>query len=117
MRKLNKGKKLSMRTGPRKILLRNLANNFFEYEKIQTSQVKAKVLQSIIEKMITRAKVDTIANRRLLARDLSPKILKKLFSQIAPEYKERSGGYSRITKLGPRISDGASIAIIELIKK
>jgi len=105
-----------MKKGPRVILLKNLANNFFTYEKIKTTEAKAKTLRPIVEKMITRAKVDTITNRRLLARDLREETISKLFKELAPKYKERNGGYSRITRLGPRISDGSKMVIIELIK-
>jgi len=116
MRKLNKGRKLSLKIGPRKLLLRVLVNNFFLQEKIKTTEAKAKELRSIVEKMITRAKEATIVNRRILAKDLTPKMVKKLFSQIAPSYKDRAGGYTRIIKLGSRNSDGAKMVIIELVK-
>lgn len=116
MRKLNKGRKLSRRKGPRKALLKSLANNLFLHEKIKTTEAKAKELRPIAEKMITRAKKATVANRRVLVSGLDVKIVKKLVDEIAPRYKERNGGYTRITKLGPRNSDGAHMVIIELIK-
>jgi large subunit ribosomal protein L17 len=116
MRKLNKGRKLSRKVGPRKQLLKGLANNFFTYEKIKTTEAKAKELRSIVEKMITRAKDATVANRRLISGQLTSEITKKLFNEVAPRYKERSGGYTRIIKLGPRDSDGAKMVIIELVK-
>ena len=116
MRKLNKGRKLSMKVGPRKMLLRVLVNNFLVHEKIKTTEAKAKELRVIAEKMITRAKDATLANRRMLARDLTPKMTKKIIDEIAPRYKERQGGYTRIIKLGPRHSDGAHMVIIELVK-
>ncbi len=116
MRKLNKGRKFSRKIGPRKALLRVLVNNFFLHEKIKTTEAKAKELRSIAEKMITKAKDVNLANRRLLAASLTPKMTKKIIDQIAPTYKERNGGYTRITKLGPRNSDGAKMAIIELVK-
>lgn len=115
MRKLNKGRKLSRKKGPRKALLRTLANSFFLHQKIKTTEAKAKELRPIVEKMITRAKNDSIANRRLLAQNLTPGMVKKITKEIAPEYKERDGGYTRIIKLGPRNSDGAKMAIIELV--
>lgn len=68
------------------------------------------------EKFITKAKYDTIANRRLLAQYFSTALVKKLFTVIGPRYKERSGGYTRIIKLGARKTDGSRMAIIELIK-
>ncbi len=116
MRKLNKGRKLSRRKGPRKALLKSLANNLFLHEKIKTTEAKAKELRPIAEKMITRAKKATVANRRALVLGLDVKIVKKLVDEIAPRYKERNGGYTRITKLGPRNSDGAHMVIIELVK-
>ena len=116
MRKLNKGRKLSMRIGPRKMLLRVLVNNFLLHEKIKTTEAKAKELRSIAEKMITVAKNVNLANRRLLARDLTPLMTKKIIDEIAPKYASRQGGYTRIMKLGPRNSDGAHMVIIELVK-
>jgi len=116
MRKRNKGRKLSMKKGPRKALLRSLANNFFIYEKIKTTEAKAKELRPIAEKDITRAKKNDIASRRILLKTLNPKTVKKIIEEIAPKYKDRNGGYTRILKLGPRNSDGAKMVIIELIK-
>lgn len=116
MRKLNKGRKFSRKIGPRRQLLRTLANNFLIQERIKTTEAKAKELRSIVEKMITRAKDATVAERRLLARDLTPKMVKKIVEDVAPKYKERNGGYTRIVKLGPRNSDGANMVIIELVK-
>jgi large subunit ribosomal protein L17 len=116
MRKLNKGRKFSRKIGPRKALLRVLVNNFFLHEKIKTTEAKAKELRSIAEKMITKAKKGDLANRRLLARDLTPIMTKKIIDQIAPTYKDRQGGYTRIIKLGPRHSDSAKMVIIELVK-
>ena len=105
-----------MKVGPRKALFRVLVNNFFMQEKIKTTEAKAKELRSIAEKMITKAKKGDLANRRLLAQDLTPVMTKKIMSEIAPRYLERQGGYTRIIKLGPRNSDGAHMAIIELVK-
>jgi large subunit ribosomal protein L17 len=116
MRKLNKGRKLSRRIGPRKALLRVLANNFLLQEKIKTTEAKAKELRPIVEKMITRAKGINLANRRLLACDLTPKMTKKIIDEIAPKYADRNGGYTRIIKMGPRNSDGSKMVIMELIK-
>ena len=116
MRKLNKGRKLSRKIGPRRALLRVLVNNFLLQEKIKTTEAKAKELRSIAEKMITRAKDASLANRRLLATNLTPNMTKKIIAEIAPRYLERSGGYTRIIKLGPRNSDGAKMVVIELVK-
>lgn len=116
MRKLNKGRKFSRKIGPRKALLRVLVNNFLLREKIRTTEAKAKELRIIAEKMITRAKDNNLANRRRLLQNLTPKMAKKIIEEIAPKYAERNGGYTRIIKLGPRNSDGAKMAIIELVK-
>ena len=116
MRGLNKGRKLSRKIGPRRALLRGLVNNLLVSEKIKTTEAKAKELRSLIEKMITRAKNAKLADRRLLAQNLTPKMTKKIIEVIAPQYAERAGGYTRITKLGPRHSDGAKMVIIEFVK-
>ncbi len=116
MRKLNKGRKFSRKIGPRKALFRVLVNNFFMHEKIKTTEAKAKELRSVAEKMITKAKNVNLANRRILAENLTPEMTKKIIDQIAPRYIERHGGYTRVIKLGPRNSDGAKMAIIELLK-
>jgi large subunit ribosomal protein L17 len=86
------------------------------HEKIKTTEAKAKELRSIAEKMITKAKNVDLANRRILAKNLTPTMTKKVIEEIAPKYSERSGGYTRIIKLGPRHTDGAHMAIIELVK-
>ncbi|MEK7664680.1 MAG: 50S ribosomal protein L17 [Patescibacteria group bacterium] len=115
MRKLNKGRKLSRKKGPRKALLRTLANSFFLYEKIKTTEAKAKELRVVVEKIITRAKRNEVSNRRILAKVLTPKMVKKTIEEIAPKYSQRQGGYTRIIRLSPRQSDGAKMAIIELV--
>jgi len=116
MRKLNKGRKFSRKIGPRKQLFKSLANNLLLHEKIKTTEAKAKELRSVVEKMITRAKDANVANRRLLAKELTQVTVKKIVDEIAPKYKGRKGGYTRIIKLGPRDSDGAKMVIIELVK-
>lgn len=116
MRKRNSGRKFSRKIGPRKQLFKSLANNFLLHEKITTTEAKAKELRSVVEKMITRAKDANLADRRLLARELDPKMTKKIVDELAPKYKERKGGYTRIIKLGPRNSDGAKMVIIEFVK-
>lgn len=116
MRKLNKGRKLNREKGPRNALLKSMAENFLIHEKIKTTEAKAKTIRPIVEKMITRAKKGGLANTRILAKELSQVIVKKLIKETAPRYVDRQGGYTRIIKLGPRSSDGAKMAIIELIK-
>ncbi|MFA6190187.1 MAG: 50S ribosomal protein L17 [Candidatus Staskawiczbacteria bacterium] len=116
MNKKNKGRKFSRKIGPRNALLRVLVNNFLLHEKMKTTEAKAKELRSIAEKMITRAKNVNLANRRILAQNLTPTLTKKIINDLAPRYLERHGGYTRIIKLGPRHSDGAKMVIIELVK-
>lgn len=115
MRKLKKGRKLSRKKDQRQALLKLLMRALFLKEKIKTTQAKAKEIKRISEKFITRAKKGDLASRRQLARFFSNDIVKKLVEEIAPRYKERPGGYTRIIRLAPRKSDGAKIAIIELV--
>ncbi len=116
MRKRKKGRKLSRKKNQRKALRLALASEIFLKGKIKTTEAKAKETVPFIEKQITQAKKGNLHSRRLLARFFSPKLVKKIFEEIAPKYKERKGGYTRIIKLGPRKSDGAKMAIIELVK-
>ncbi len=117
MRKKRTGRKFSRKTGPRKALRKSLLRELFLHERITTTEAKAKEIRPRAEKMITKAKVDSLARRRLIAKELSPDIVKKLFEDIAPRFKERPGGYTRILKLLPRKSDSARMAIIELVTK
>jgi len=87
-----------------------------EHERITTTEARAKELAPFIEKLITKAKKGGLSQRRQVARVLSKKSTKKLFNEIAPRYKDRPGGYTRILKLPPRESDGAKMAIIEFVK-
>jgi large subunit ribosomal protein L17 len=116
MRKLKKGRKLSRKSGQRKALLKSLAASLFLREKIKITEAKAKELSVFGQKCITRAKKGDLAARRILVRYFSKPLTKKLIEKIGPRYKERKGGYVRIIKLGPRKSDGAKMAIIELVK-
>ena len=97
-------------------MLRAMVTFLLENGKIETTLTRAKEVQAMAEKMITTAKNDTLHNRRLvLAFVTKEDVTSKLFTEIAPKYKERSGGYTRVTKIGPRRGDGAEMAIIELI--
>lgn len=116
MRKRKKGRKLHRKKNQRKALLKLVASSLFLKEKIKTTEAKAKEVASFAEKQITRAKVGNLASRRLLLSLFSKAVVKKLVEQIAPRYKERKGGYTRIVKLGRRKSDGTKMAIIELVK-
>ena len=115
MRKRNKGKELSRPTNQRKALLRTLASSLFLHGKIKTTQAKAKELRVVAERFITKARNNNISSQRLLLKSLSPQITKKLTNEIAPQYINRQGGYTRIIKSGSRNSDGAKIAIIEFV--
>ena len=116
MRKLKKGRKLGRERDQRKALIKSILNSFFVYEKIKTTEAKAKEVSRFAEKIITKAKKGGVSQRRFLARFFSPKTVKKIIEETAPRYKDRKGGYLRIIKLGPRQSDGAKMAIIELVK-
>ena len=143
MKKRKKGRKLSRKKDQRKALLKSLANAFILKEKIKTTEAKAKEVRSLIEKSITLAKfiqtsfpiesgVDAdkrpaisaslseaskkdLAARRQLLKIFPRNLVKKLIEEIAPRYEKRKGGYTRIVKLGRRKSDGAKMAIIELV--
>ncbi len=118
MRHGDKVRKLSRNTSHRKALLRNLAASLFKYENIQTTVEKAKVLRPYAEKIITKAKTDSLPSKRAVNRDIKDRtILKKLFEDIGLRYKNRNGGYTRIYKLGKRISDGTEMAMIELVEE
>ncbi len=116
MRKLKKGRKFHRKKSQRKALLKSLAQTLILKEKIRTTEAKAKESRSLIEKSITLAKKKTLASRRQLLKIFPKNLVKKLIEEIAPRYKDRKGGYTRIIKLGQRSSDGAKLAIIELIK-
>ena len=116
MKKKKQGRKFSRKKDQRKALLKSQARALFLHEHIKTTQAKAKELSSFAEKLITRAKKGDLASRRIIRKYFSEKITKKLVDEIAPKYKERPGGYTRIIRLGQRKSDSAKIAIIELVK-
>ncbi len=118
MRHGDKVAKLSRNTSHRKALLRNLASSLFKYENIKTTVEKAKALRPYAEKLITKAKNDTITAKRIVYQNIRDRsVLKKLFEDIAARYKNRNGGYTRIYKLGQRTSDGSEMAIIELVEE
>jgi large subunit ribosomal protein L17 len=116
MRKRKKGRKLSRKSGQRKSLIYSLAREFFLKEKIKTTEAKAKEVSAFIERQITKGKIGDAASRRKLAVYFSPGMVKRIVEEISPRYKERPGGYLRIMKLGRRKSDGARMAVIELVK-
>jgi large subunit ribosomal protein L17 len=116
MLKQKKARKFNRKIGQRKALLKTLASSLILKEKIKITEAKAKELSSFIEKMITRSKKGDVFSRRKLSEFFGPKTVKKLVDEIGPKYKDRTGGYTRIIKLGVRKSDGAKMAIIELVK-
>jgi large subunit ribosomal protein L17 len=100
----------------RKALHRNMVTSLFRYERIRTTQVKALEIRRSAEKLITRAKVDSVHNRRIVsARLFDEGVVAKLFTDIAPRMKERPGGYTRILKLGERLGDASEVVILELV--
>ncbi len=118
MRHQKEGRKLGRTASHRKALLRNMVSSLFECEKIETTDAKAKELRKVAEKAITWGKRGDLHARRQALRVISSKkTVKKLFDEIAPRFKERRGGYTRIVKAGRRRGDNAPLAIIELIPR
>lgn len=110
------GRQLGRTKDQRKSLFRNLATELFRHKKIKTTEAKARAIQPIAEKLITLAKRGDLHARRLAARELhDPAVLQKLFDEIGPSMSSRTGGYTRIYKLGPRQGDAANMALIELV--
>ena len=97
--------------------MKNLASEIIDHGRIKTTITKAKAIKPYVEKLITLAKVDTVANRRLAFRRLNNKLaVKKLFSEVGPKFKERNGGYTRLLKLTDgRVGDNAKMSYIELL--
>jgi len=110
-----KGKKFGRKRDQRKALLNGLAANLILKEKITTTEAKAKQVRPFVEKMITKSKTNNLTTVRHLAKYLPAKALKKMLAEIGPRYQSRNGGYTRITKIAPRKTDGAKMAIIELV--
>ncbi len=109
-------RKLGRRTDHRNTMLRNQVTSLFKYGRIKTTVAKAKETKRMADKMITLAKRGDIhARRQVLAYLYNEDVVKKLFDEIAPNYEDRDGGYTRIIRVGPRRGDGTEIAIIELV--
>ena len=107
---------LSRTTAHRRAMTRNMVTSLFRYERITTTKAKALEVRKSAEKLITRAKVDSVHNRREAAKFIQDeKILNKLFTEIGPRMKERNGGYTRVLKLGFRQGDAADVVILELV--
>jgi large subunit ribosomal protein L17 len=118
MRHRNSGVKLGRNSSHRKAMFQNMANSLFEHELIKTTLPKAKELRRVAEPLITLAKVDSVANRRLaFARTRNKEMVGKLFTVLGPRYKVRGGGYLRIIKAGFRTGDAAPMAYVELVDR
>ena len=116
MRHRVSGRKLNMPTDHRMLLLRNQVTQLLKHGRIQTTEAKARETRRMAERVITLGKGGTLAHRRrALALVLEKPVAHKLFSEIAPRYQERHGGYTRLIKIGPRKGDGAHMAILELV--
>tara|TARA_Y100001949_G_scaffold176596_1_gene190690 strand:- start:5550 stop:5936 length:387 start_codon:yes stop_codon:yes gene_type:complete len=118
MRHRESGRKLNRNSSHRKAMFRNMAVSLIEHEMIKTTLPKAKELRRIAEPLITMAKIDNVAKRRLAFSRLRDRnIVTKLFNELGPRYKERPGGYLRILKCGFRAGDKAAMAIVELVDR
>ncbi|MBO2452258.1 50S ribosomal protein L17 [Actinomadura barringtoniae] len=113
-----KGARLGGGAAHQKLILANLATSLFEHGRITTTEAKARRVRPLAEKLITKAKKGDLHNRRLVAKTIRDKsVLHELFTEIAPKFENRPGGYTRITKLGPRKGDNAPMAVIELVQE
>ena len=116
MRHRHSGKILDRKAGPRAALLRNLATNVILFEKVKTTKAKAQAVRPLVERAITAGKTGTLAGRRNIANMVfGQNTVKKIMEELAPRYKSRSGGYTRLTKLVRREGDGAEMVQIELV--
>ena len=118
MRHRKSGRQLNRNSSHRKAMFRNMAVSLFEHEVIKTTLPKAKELRRVAEPLITLAKSDSVANRRLaFSRTRSKEAVGKLFTDLGPRYSDRPGGYTRILKCGYRAGDAAPMAFIELVDR
>ncbi|WP_261842588.1 50S ribosomal protein L17 [Aliamphritea ceti] len=118
MRHRKSGRHLNRTSAHRKAMFKNMAVSLFEHELIKTTLPKAKELRRVAEPLITLAKNDTVANRRLaFARTRSKEAVGKLFNELGPRYEARPGGYIRILKCGFRAGDNAPMALVELVDR
>lgn len=118
MRHRNSGRQLNRNSSHRKAMFRNMSASLFRHEVIKTTLPKAKELRRVVEPLITIAKEDSVSNRRLAFDRLRDKeVVGKLFSELAPRYKDRPGGYIRILKMGFRKGDAAPMAYVELVDR
>lgn len=118
MRHLKSGRKLNRNSPHRKAMFKNMASSLFTHELIKTTLPKAKELRRVAEPLITMAKSDSVARRRIAFARLRDKdAVSKLFNELGPRYKERPGGYLRILKCGYRAGDSAPMAYVELVDR
>lgn len=118
MRHRKSGRRLNRTSAHRRAMFRNMAASLVEHEVIKTTLAKAKELRRVVEPLITLAKEDTVANRRLaFARTRSKAAVGKLFTELGPRYQDRPGGYTRVLKAGFRVGDAAPVAYIELVDR
>lgn len=118
MRHRKSGRHFNRTSAHRKAMFQNMANSLFEHEVIKTTLPKAKELRRVAEPLITLAKQDSVANRRLaFDRTRSKEAVGKLFNELGPRYQERPGGYLRVLKCGFRAGDNAPMAIVELVDR
>ncbi|MBO9522962.1 MAG: 50S ribosomal protein L17 [Nocardioidaceae bacterium] len=111
-----KGARLGGSPAHQRLIVSNLATALFEHGRITTTEAKARVLRPVAEKLITKAKKGDLHNRREVLKTIRDKsVVHTLFTEIAPTFSERPGGYTRITKIGPRKGDNAPMAVIELV--
>ena len=111
------GRKLSKNTGHRRAMYRNLVTDLLAYEKITTTEANAKEVRGLAEEMITLGKESGLHSRRqALSFIFDKKVTEKVFTELAPRYAERPGGYTRTVKLGPRLGDGAAMVQLELVE-
>jgi large subunit ribosomal protein L17 len=111
------GKSLGRTSGHRRAMYRNLVTSLLRQEKIVTTEAKAKQVRSLTEKMITLGKKSGLSSyRQAMAFIIDKKVTEKVFSELAPRYQERTGGYTRITKLDSRLGDNAPMVQLELVK-
>lgn len=109
-------RKLNRATDHRLLMLRNQVTDLLRYEQVQTTEAKAREIRGLADKVITMGKEGSLAaRRRARAFVLDPDVVRKVFAELAPRYQERPGGYTRITKLGRRLGDGAPMALVELV--
>ena len=115
MRHQKKGRKFGAVRKVRKALLKGLIRSLVKYERVKTTEAKAKELRPLVERLVTKSKKDTISRRRFARRLLGKEETKKIFKEVAPRYLERPGGYTRIIKLQRRKKDDARMAVIEFV--